>query len=577
MYGSGAAGWVSISSHQEERVDSRLEIGNSYGPDGTITVHKFHDLDGDGIWDSEEPPLANVRIKLYVQTPNGDYRLLQAGETSGTGALVFRNLPPNHYRVIEVVPPGAIATTSVPPDVWLNPGESVVFGSSDSDDSPPDGSDGSRVGIGNAFVGKIVGVKFHDRNENGVRDPGEEGLPNVRIYLDLDGDGTRDPDEPSTLTSSDVAFTTADETGQFSFQDLKPGTYPVAEEAAAHMTQTSVPPVLTIQSGDVWVGRGGSVPIGSHQQERVKPQLEMGNSYGPDGTISGYKFHDLDGDGVWDSGEPPLADVTIKLYVLTPTGEYRLLQTAVTSGTGAFVFRNLPPNHYRLIEVLPPGAIATTLLPLDVMVNPGDSVVFGSDSGDSSGVGSAAGEGSSGWRNPHLPTDVNGDGKVAPLDALLGINELNKRRYSDDNSHLPPSPPSGMAYPMLDVNGDSFCTPIDVLQVINAINEQSTMARSSPEGEGLTSPVIGVESAQAGAPLADLSTRQTTSLSLSVNRHVGHPEPAGMTSVSPAPANMIWVGPLPPPKQHRWDFEDELKFDPSFAAELEETLDLILN
>jgi hypothetical protein len=132
-----------------------------------------------------------------------------------------------------------------------------------------------------------------------------------------------------------------------------------------------------------------------------------------------------------------------------------------------------------------------------------------------------------------------------------------------------------MVYPMLDVNGDGLCTPNDVLLVINAINRQSSVPGSSAEGESPTYPVVAVESARADVPLPDLPTAMMTSISMPVTSSVSGSKPAGTTLVSPALADAIWAG-SSPHKQNSLDSEEELEFDPSFEAELDEILDLIL-
>lgn len=76
------------------------------------------------------------------------------------------------------------------------------------------------------------------------------------------------------------------------------------------------------------------------------------------------------------------------------------------------------------------------------------------------------------FQNPLNANDVNGDGFVSPLDALIIINFLN-----DGNSSLPAEvgdPPK-----FLDVSGDNAVSPIDALIVINFLNDAS----SSGEGE----------------------------------------------------------------------------------------------
>ena len=67
------------------------------------------------------------------------------------------------------------------------------------------------------------------------------------------------------------------------------------------------------------------------------------------------------------------------------------------------------------------------------------------------------------WQNQSLNVDVNGDGFVSPLDALLVINYLN----SSGAGMVPNASPSNG---MLDVTGDKYITAVDALAVINHLN-----------------------------------------------------------------------------------------------------------
>ena len=78
----------------------------------------------------------------------------------------------------------------------------------------------------------ITGMKWEDLDGDGKKGPDEPGLENWRIYLDLDDDGIWDQGgnpEPSTLT---------DEFGNYTFNDLPPGTYIVREVLQSGWTQT---------------------------------------------------------------------------------------------------------------------------------------------------------------------------------------------------------------------------------------------------------------------------------------------------------------------------------------------------
>lgn len=71
--------------------------------------------------------------------------------------------------------------------------------------------------------------------------------------------------------------------------------------------------------------------------------------------------------------------------------------------------------------------------------------------------------------------DVNADGFISPIDALLVINFINQNG-AQSVSGLPAPPP------YLDVSGDNFIAPLDALLVINYLNENS----GGGEGEGLS-------------------------------------------------------------------------------------------
>lgn len=86
--------------------------------------------------------------------------------------------------------------------------------------------------------------------------------------------------------------------------------------------------------------------------------------------------------------------------------------------------------------------------------------------------------------NELLPADVDGDGVVSPVDALVVINQLSQQATDA------PSTVSGPSAIMADVNGDGLVSPHDALFVINQLpNEQAardvpTIASSTPAATG---------------------------------------------------------------------------------------------
>ena len=77
------------------------------------------------------------------------------------------------------------------------------------------------------------------------------------------------------------------------------------------------------------------------------------------------------------------------------------------------------------------------------------------------------------WSNPDNPHDVDGNGRVSPLDALIVISYLNSHPGVSMLPAMPQSPP-----PYYDVNGDNLCTAADVLRIINFINAWEARGRA---------------------------------------------------------------------------------------------------
>lgn len=119
----------------------------------------------------------------------------------------------------------------------------------------------------------------------------------------------------------------------------------------------------------------------------------------------------------------------------------------------------------------------------------GGSTGGGNTGGGNTGGGNTGGGDTGGgttvisYQNSTNKYDVNSDGTVSPLDALLIINALNQHGSGKVANMLPSSSqylPSNDVY--LDVTGDGIMAPVDVLNVINYLNGIAF----DGEGEGPT-------------------------------------------------------------------------------------------
>ncbi len=176
------------------------------------------------------------------------------------------------------------------------------------------------------------GTKFDDIDGDGVRQPWEPGLAGWTIYLDANNNGQLDTGEQSTTT---------DAAGMYWFVDVAPGTYPVREVQTGWFQTTAPPSPIVVSAGATGAITG----------------VDFGNFELID--ICGTKFEDLNGNGVWDEGEPGLDGWEIYLD-LNNDGKWDNGEPKqVTINGGEYCFLNQRPGTYIVREVLKDGWAAS--------------------------------------------------------------------------------------------------------------------------------------------------------------------------------------------------------------------------
>ncbi|OQX23245.1 MAG: hypothetical protein BWK80_27000, partial [Desulfobacteraceae bacterium IS3] len=268
---------------------------------GTVRGTVFNDVNKDGVQNAGETGIPNVAVELL----DSDGNVIDETTSNPDGSYTFGNVVPGDYTVRESDPDGFTSTTpnSVPVTV-------------------PEGSAGV-VNFGDHTAGAVTGIVFNDLNKDGIQNPGEDGIPNVRVEL-FDADGNL----------ADVTTTDAD--GNYSFDSVTPGSYTVRETNPSGFSSTtpdSVP--VTVPEGG-----GGVLNFGDRKI----------------GTVTGIVFNDVNGDGVKSAGEDGIPAVKVEL--LDSNG--KVIATTATNPDGAYSFENVAPGTYTVRESDPTGYGSTT-------------------------------------------------------------------------------------------------------------------------------------------------------------------------------------------------------------------------
>ena len=200
-----------------------------------------------------------------------------------------------------------------------------------------------------------------------------------RVCNDIDLDGIGEPSDPGfdgitvSLFSCNnpgtpVATTVTDSNGQYSFDGLTAGCYRLSFDVPNGYFVIDNPLVNPNGfSDDFFVNFGECFTDG--EVCLTMAQAGLGN----------FVFHDLNGDGIQDFGEPGIPDVKVSIF----NDNGVLLDVQFTDFMGQYLFDGLNPGHYYLQFAAPEGFSATE-------ANEGNNDNNDSDVDNSNGFGTTS-------------------------------------------------------------------------------------------------------------------------------------------------------------------------------------------
>jgi len=333
---------------------------------------RLADADGNcyGPTDAQRP-VAGARVQLFDSTGS----LVSTTTTDAQGMYRFEGLRPGTYSIVETTPEGLINGR---PHVGRIDGIDIGRALEDSlvDIVIGSGQSGTGYDFCEFEPASLAGRVYHDRNNNGQPETGEEGLGGVRLIL-LDAAG------------AEVAATISDGQGNYSFGGLRAGQYTIAQ----------------IQP-DGWVdGRDRAGTIGGViQGEAVNPgdsitgiSLRWGEA-GVDYLFGEFRYASLEGrvhlttpDGDCYSADAPVRPLAGVTLLLQDAQGSTIAETR-TDAAGHYRFDGLLPGVYRIVERTPDDLLdgpkrVGTIAGLPVGRIDGDAIVDVLVASDQAGIG----------------------------------------------------------------------------------------------------------------------------------------------------------------------------------------------
>jgi hypothetical protein len=198
---------------------------------------------------------------------------------------------------------------------------------------------GSDYNFGLVLPAQLGGSVYEDCDNDGVRSPGEAGIPGVTVTLvgtNITGSAVNLP----TLTGPD---------GGYQFANLYPGTYTVVETPPAGYLPGKVTP-----------GTVDGLPVGSVSGRSFtgvvlgKGSNGVAYNFGElkPSSLSGLVYFDIFHNGVLDPNDFGIAHVRVNLSGTDDLGQTVAL-TSVTDEDGSYAFTGLRPGNYAIVRVQP--------------------------------------------------------------------------------------------------------------------------------------------------------------------------------------------------------------------------------
>jgi len=332
---------------------NRTDADFGYKGNARIADTVWLDLDGDGTINNLEKGIGNVTLDLIFDVNNdgvfdGGDVVIATTSSDPDGLYEFNGLVPDRYlvRVTDTNNVLTSATSTFDKDDY---GTAADNGLATVDLSPDEDDAGVDFGYrGAASLGDRV---WNDRNNDGVQDSGEFGIPGatLNLFRDLNGDG-----DYADTGEGQIATTTSGVNGTYLFEGLIGGNY---------IVEVANPPASSTNSFDK--DEFGTTAFDSSAKvilSSAESDLTVDFGYLGQASIGDYVWYDANQDGN-QTGEPPLPGIRVFLDI-DGNGNFDSATdpSAITDASGFYQITGLIGGTYTArvdTSTLPAGYVPT--------------------------------------------------------------------------------------------------------------------------------------------------------------------------------------------------------------------------
>ncbi|MEM1334015.1 MAG: SdrD B-like domain-containing protein, partial [Actinomycetota bacterium] len=332
------------------------EDGVDFGvvPGGSISGTVVLDIDGNDVQDVGESGLEGVTVILTGPGPDGIVGtpddIDRTTTTDENGDYSFPGLPAGDYEVTiddTTLPDDTTATFDTDPDGADNPDRTTSVTLEETPDG--DVEDKVDVDFGEQGPGVIGGVVYVDTDGDGTQDPDEPGQPGQPVTITWAGpDGVFGPGPDGD--TDDVTFpTTTDENGEYEVDGLPDGDYRI--DIGPGLPDVADPTEDPDGSGD------NTSLVTLDPDDRTETDQDFG--YTGDNSIGDTVFIDANTNGVDDgpATDPRVdgAEITVTWYGpdgVEGTADDVVFPTVTTDEDGQYTVDGLPDGTY-VVELDP--------------------------------------------------------------------------------------------------------------------------------------------------------------------------------------------------------------------------------